>query len=92
VADGDHHQFVLDDGRAIADTASRQQASTVEDASVVTDQMSYQWQNADWTGRPWHEAVTYERPRQYVASGQVRSGQAVFLSTELTKFPPLSFD
>ncbi|MCL6705994.1 malto-oligosyltrehalose trehalohydrolase [Pseudomonas sp. R2.Fl] len=60
VAAGDHYQFVLEDGRAIADPASRQQASSVDDASVVTDPTSYEWQNADWTGRPWHEAVIYE--------------------------------
>ena len=28
--------------------------------SVVVDPADYQWQNGDWTGRPWHEAVVYE--------------------------------
>lgn len=60
VAAGDHYQFILDDGRAIADPASRQQASTVNGASVVTDPTVYEWQSPGWTGRPWHEAVIYE--------------------------------
>ncbi|MDD2877737.1 MAG: malto-oligosyltrehalose trehalohydrolase [Acidiphilium sp.] len=54
------YRFVTDTGQAVADPASRLQAGDVHDASVVVDAVPYEWQNPDWRGRPWHEAVIYE--------------------------------
>jgi maltooligosyltrehalose trehalohydrolase len=45
---------------SIADPASRCQDGDVDDASLVTDPQAYAWQQSQWPGRPWHEAVVYE--------------------------------
>ncbi len=57
---GSAYGFVLSDGRVVADPASRQQVSDVSGLSVLTDPRSYQWQDGDWLGRPWHETIIYE--------------------------------
>ncbi|PTE20050.1 malto-oligosyltrehalose trehalohydrolase [Cereibacter changlensis JA139] len=55
---GAEYGFVLDDGRVVADPASRQQSGDVHGLSLVTDP-AYHWQ-CDWRGRPWHESVILE--------------------------------
>lgn len=57
---GTRYRYVLDDGMAIPDPASRAQAGDVHSASVVVDPQSYQWRHREWRGRPWQEAVVYE--------------------------------
>ena len=57
---GTQYSFVLPDGLAVPDPASRAQAGDVHGASVVVDPASFPWQHANWPGRPWHEAVIYE--------------------------------
>lgn len=60
VAPGTEYQFVLADGRAVADPASRGQLSDVNGPSLVVDPARYVWQNTGWKGRRWEEAVVYE--------------------------------
>jgi malto-oligosyltrehalose trehalohydrolase len=60
VSAGEAYQFVLADGMAVPDPASRSQQAGVSSPSLVTSSESYQWQNADWAGRPWEESVIYE--------------------------------
>lgn len=60
VAPGAEYQFVLADGRAVADPASRGQLSDVNGPSLVVDPARYVWQNTGWKGRRWEEAVVYE--------------------------------
>lgn len=57
---GTRYQYALPDGTHFADPASRMQDTDVHDPSVVVDPTDYEWQNADWQGRPWHEMVLYE--------------------------------
>ncbi len=57
---GSEYNFVLPDGLAVPDPASRAQAGDVHGASVVVDPSAYAWTTTDWPGRPWHEAVIYE--------------------------------
>ncbi|HYG89575.1 MAG TPA: 4-alpha-glucanotransferase [Azospirillum sp.] len=57
---GTRYRFVLPDGRHIPDPASRFQPEDVHGPSEVIDPAAYRWQDAAWTGRPWHEAVLYE--------------------------------
>ena len=45
---------------AVPDPASRAQSGGVHGWSVVIDPRAYGWRTADWTGRPWREAVIYE--------------------------------
>ncbi len=56
---GDQYMFVLPDGKAVPDPASRAQAGNVHGPSLIVDP-SYQWQNPRWRGRPWQEAVISE--------------------------------
>ena len=45
---------------AVPDPAARAQAADVHGPSLVVDPRGYDWQQAGWHGRPWHEAVIYE--------------------------------
>ncbi len=60
VAPGAAYSFVFPDGFAVPDPASRAQQGDVHGPSLLTNPTAYQWQNADWKGRPWEETVFYE--------------------------------
>jgi malto-oligosyltrehalose trehalohydrolase len=57
---GDLYRFVLDDGRAVADPASRFQPVDVFGPSEIIDVGGFDWADADWSGRPWETCVIYE--------------------------------
>ena len=59
-AAGDRYRYRLPDGLCFPDPASRRNPDGVHGASEVVDPNAYAWQAANWTGRPWHEAVIYE--------------------------------
>ncbi len=56
---GSRYRFVLPDGLAVPDPASRAQDGDVHGWSVLVDP-DYAWEHDDWRNRPWHEAVIYE--------------------------------
>jgi maltooligosyltrehalose trehalohydrolase len=60
VPPGGGYRFVLDDGLAVPDPASRGQVDDVHGPSRLVDPHAYEWRTAGWTGRPWEEAVIYE--------------------------------
>jgi malto-oligosyltrehalose trehalohydrolase len=57
---GTRYQFLLEDGTAVPDPASRYQPLDVSGPSEVIDPDSYQWNTKNWTGRPWHDCILYE--------------------------------
>jgi malto-oligosyltrehalose trehalohydrolase len=57
---GARYRYVLHDGTAVPDPASRAQDNDVHGSSIVVDPNAYQWRETNWTGRPWHEAIFYE--------------------------------
>ena len=57
---GTLYRFELEDGKRVPDPASRHQPQDVHGPSQVVDPRAYQWSDAGWRGRPWHEAVIYE--------------------------------
>lgn len=57
---GDRYRYRLSSGLCVPDPASRCNPDDVHGASQVIDPRAYAWQNGDWRGRPWHEAVIYE--------------------------------
>ncbi|HEY1724016.1 MAG TPA: malto-oligosyltrehalose trehalohydrolase [Steroidobacteraceae bacterium] len=57
---GSRYRFVLPDGFAVPDPASRFQPDDVHGASEVIDPEQYQWRDQDWHGRPWNASVIYE--------------------------------
>jgi maltooligosyltrehalose trehalohydrolase len=60
VSPGARYSFVLPDGRAVPDPASRAQAGDVHGPSEIVDPTAYRWRHAGWRGRPWEDAVIYE--------------------------------
>jgi maltooligosyltrehalose trehalohydrolase len=60
VAPGARYSFVLPGGQAVPDPAAQAQAGDVHGASLVVDHDLYHWQNDNWRGRPFAEAVIYE--------------------------------
>ncbi|ABI61647.1 malto-oligosyltrehalose trehalohydrolase [Granulibacter bethesdensis] len=57
---GTRYKFILPDGLAVPDPASRCQDGDVHGWSIVTDPATYVWKHTEWKGRPWHEAILYE--------------------------------
>ena len=56
---GDAYQWRIDDELLVPDPASRFNPQGPHGASQVIDARGFDW-DADWRGRPWHEAVIYE--------------------------------
>ncbi len=59
LAAGMPYQFVLPDGMAVPDPASRAQLGDVHGPSLLTDS-AFEWKTPLWKGRPWEGAVIYE--------------------------------
>jgi maltooligosyltrehalose trehalohydrolase len=57
---GDAYVYCLGDQLEFPDPAARAQADDVHGPSLVVDPATYEWQCADWRGRPWTETVLYE--------------------------------
>jgi malto-oligosyltrehalose trehalohydrolase len=57
---GTLYQFVVDGGLAVPDPASRFQPRDVHGPSELIDPAAFDWPDAGWRGRPWHETVLYE--------------------------------
>ena len=57
---GAQYGFTIDDKQLVPDPASRFQPSSVHGSSEVIDPFAYNWQDSNWQGRPWDEAVIYE--------------------------------
>jgi len=59
IAPGTRYRYVIDDGPAVADPASRWQPDGVHGPSAVVDP-SYHWTDGQWHGLPWSHYVIYE--------------------------------
>ena len=57
---GARYRFLLENGPAVPDPASRFQPDDVHGPSEVVDPDAREWRAADWTGRPWEDSVIYE--------------------------------
>jgi maltooligosyltrehalose trehalohydrolase len=57
---GTRYRFVLPDGTRVPDPASRYAPSGVHGPSEVVDPHAFHWNDTEWHGRPWDEAVLYE--------------------------------
>ncbi len=57
---GDRYRFRIDDELSVPDPASRFQPESVGGPSEVVDPSGYDWSDAGWRGRPFHELVCYE--------------------------------
>ena len=57
---GDRYQFLLPDGKSLADPGSRAQVESVHDFSLVIDPGHYRWSDANWQRPPFRDLVIYE--------------------------------
>jgi maltooligosyltrehalose trehalohydrolase len=57
---GTQYHFRIDGGLEVSDPASRFQPRDVDGPSEVIDPGAFDWQDRDWHGRRWEEAVLYE--------------------------------
>lgn len=57
---GTLYQYRLDGELVVPDPVSRSNPQDVHGSSQVVDTAAFLWQDDDWPGRPWHEAVIYE--------------------------------
>ncbi|MGQ0522831.1 MAG: malto-oligosyltrehalose trehalohydrolase [Betaproteobacteria bacterium] len=57
---GSRYRYRIDGRTEVPDPASRYQPQDVHGPSEVIDAEGYEWRDAAWRGRPWHEAVVYE--------------------------------
>jgi malto-oligosyltrehalose trehalohydrolase len=57
---GARYAYRIDGGLLVPDPASRWQPDDVHGASELIDPLAFEWRDAGWRGRPWHEAVIYE--------------------------------
>ena len=57
---GSHYRFRINGEREVPDPASRFQPNDVHGPSEVVDPTTFDWQDGDWRGRRWEDAVIYE--------------------------------
>lgn len=57
---GTRYLFRLPNGTKVPDPASRYQPDDVHGASEVIDPCEFTWNDGEWQGRPWDDAVIYE--------------------------------
>jgi maltooligosyltrehalose trehalohydrolase len=57
---GSRYRFRIDGTYYVPDPASRFQPCDVHGASQVIDPQEFDWNDDEWRGRPWEEAVIYE--------------------------------
>jgi maltooligosyltrehalose trehalohydrolase len=57
---GAQYQFRIDNQHGVPDPASRFQPLSVHGTSEIIDPLAFEWQDHNWRGRPWEEAVVYE--------------------------------
>jgi maltooligosyltrehalose trehalohydrolase len=57
---GSHYHFKINEKQLVPDPASRFQPAGVHGPSEVVDPNAFEWEDANWRGRSWDEAVIYE--------------------------------
>ena len=57
---GTRYRYRIDDELLVPDPASRHNPQDVDGPSAVVDPFAFDWDDDDWVGRRWEEAVVYE--------------------------------
>ncbi len=74
---GTRYAFRIDGGDLLPDPASRANPDDVHAPSDVVDPRAYDWHDAAWRGRPWHEAVRLRAARRHVHATKARSPPSI---------------
>lgn len=94
--EGTRYRYRIDGGMEVPDPASRFQPEDVHGPSAVVDPAAFPWQDRQWLGRPWHEAVFYEvhvgsfSPEGTYAGVQARLDELQDLGITALELMPLS--
>jgi maltooligosyltrehalose trehalohydrolase len=57
---GMRYAYRIEGDKVVPDPASRMQADDVHGPSILVDPRAFVWDDTQWHGRPWEEAVFYE--------------------------------
>jgi len=57
---GTRYRYRIDDRLEVPDPASRAQDGGIDGPSIVVDAAAYAWQQPQWRGRRWQDAIIYE--------------------------------
>jgi maltooligosyltrehalose trehalohydrolase len=57
---GSLYKYRIDGKTEVPDPASRYNPEDIHGASEVIDPNAFKWDDGDWRGRRWHEAIVYE--------------------------------
>jgi maltooligosyltrehalose trehalohydrolase len=93
---GSRYRYLLGDGLAVPDPASRANPDDVHGPSEVIDPRAYAWRGAAWRGRPWHEAIVYElhlgtfTPEGTFAAARVRLPELAALGITAIELMPVA--
>ncbi len=94
--EGAQYSFKIDEQQVVPDPASRFQPGGVHGPSELIDPFAYQWQDTNWRGRPWDEAVIYElhvgtfSPEGTFAGVEAKLDYLVNLGVTAVELMPLS--
>ncbi len=93
---GDRYQFCINGELKVPDPASRYNPDDVHGASVILDPRQFHWQDHQWHGRPWEEAVIYElhigtfTPEGTFSAAQERLDELVELGITAIELMPVA--
>jgi maltooligosyltrehalose trehalohydrolase len=93
---GSLYSFQIDRDLEVPDPASRFQPRDVHGASEVIDPAAFDWQDGNWNGRSWEEAVIYElhvgafTPKGTFSSVEQRLDYLVDLGATALELMPLA--
>jgi maltooligosyltrehalose trehalohydrolase len=93
---GSLYRYRIDGELDVPDPASRFNPQDVQGPSQVIDPSAFTWSDADWTPRPWHEAIVYElhvgtfSPQGTFAGVQERLDHLVALGVTALELMPVA--
>lgn len=96
VGPGTRYAFRINGASTVPDPASRSNPEDVHAASEVIDPLEFDWQDGEWRGRPWEEAVIYElhlgtfTPEGTLAAAQRRLDYLVDLGVTAVELMPIA--
>ena len=73
---GTRYRFRIDDELSVPDPASRHNPQDVDGPSAVVDPFDVDWDDEDWLGRRWEDAVVYELHVGTFSSGAPSEAEA----------------
>jgi len=93
---GSRYRYRIDGKQEVPDPASRANPDDIPGPSRVVDPADFEWDDADWRGRPWHEAVIYElhvgafTPEGTFAAAEQKLGHLVELGVTVIELMPIA--